>query len=386
MNTLTHSRLASYRTCPRRHYLRFELALSRETKPSYMYIGSAFHAAVDARAKGEPLPPALDDMDPYDMAVAAAMVQVHNELQPPLQMVASELVFKLPLRNRRTGRQSTLWSWEGVIDGIAQLDGNRLALVERKTTSRDVSPGADYWLQVMRDQQISQYVTAARIEGWNVTTVLYDVVRRPLHKAKRATPEAERTYNRPGVEFGKLEKHAEAMKTFTIAVNGEAAGSATNINGEWSVHTLMLDGKMITFEQDFGPLVTEAKKAIRDRIGEHVTGPLHARHHERDETPEEYTVRLTDLMREDSEKYLRRIEIPRLQSELDATLDDQWTLQKTIRRAQLSGEWPRNPDACVTPYRCPFVDICDNTDLETNVPEGFVRVDNVHPELNQEGR
>ena len=138
-----------------------------------------------------PLPSALDDMDPYDMAVAAAMVQVHlGATDPPLHMVASELVFKLPLRNRRTGRQSTLWSWEGVIDGIAQLDGGRLALVERKTTSRDVSPGADYWLQVMRDQQISQYVMAARIEGWNVTTVLYDVVRRPLHKAKRATPEA----------------------------------------------------------------------------------------------------------------------------------------------------------------------------------------------------
>ena len=385
MSTLTHSRQSSYRTCPRRHYLRFELALSREAKPSYLCIGSAFHAAVDARAKGEPLPPALDDMDPHDMAVAAAMVQVHDELQPPLDMVASELVFKLPLRNRRTGRQSTLWTWEGVIDGIAELPGGRLALVERKTTSRDVSPGGDYWLQVMRDQQISQYVMAARQEGWDVTTVLYDVVRRPMHQRRRATPEADLTYNRPAVEFSKIEKHGDGTKTFSVSVNGEAAGNAVTVDGEWFIKSLWLNGN----EQDvghLGPLLTEAKKAIKDQIAEHVTGPLHARHRLLDETPEEYTVRLADLMREDPEKYLQRIEIPRLQSELDATLDDQWTLQKAIRGAQRSGEWPRNPDACVTPYRCAYVDICDRTDLETTVPEGFVRVDNLHPELNQEGR
>ena len=353
-----------------------------------MYVGSAFHAALDALAKGEPLPSTLDEMDSYDAAVAAAMVQVHGELQPPLDMVASELVFRLPLRNRRTGRQSPLWSWAGVIDGIAQLDGGRLALVERKTTSRDVSPGADYWLQVMRDQQISQYVMAARIEGWDVTTVLYDVVRRPLHKAKRATPEAERTYNRPGVEFGKLEKHENDTRIFSVSVNGEAVGQAISpVGGDWFVDVLRLgDEKVYPKEDHFGPLVTEAKKAIRDLVAEHVTGPLHARHRLLDETPEEYTERLAGLMRGAPEKYLQRIEIPRLQSELDATLDDQWTLQRAIRGAQRSGEWPRNPDACVTPYRCPYVDVCDHTDLETNTPEGYVRVENLHPELNQEGR
>ena len=308
MEILTHSRMRTYRACPRRHYLRYELGLEREQTSQALRIGAAFHEALDAQAKG--VDPMLDGMHPYDLAVTAAMVCVHAEVQPPLTMMASEMVFDLPLVHRTTGRSSRLWRWGGVVDGIAWLDSGALALVERKTTSRDIAPGNDYWLNVMRDQQISLYVMAARRVGWDVRTVLYDVIRRPLTKPKLATPPEKRKYRKS-------------------------------------------DGKLYA--------------SMRDT----------------DETPEEYAARLADLMRQEPEKYFQRIEIPRLQRELDATADDQWTLQKLIRQAQRTGEWPRNPQSCVTPFRCSFLDVCDRDDLETFTPDGFLRLTDLHPEITQ---
>ena len=308
LQMLTHSRMAAFRACPRRHYLRYELGLTSDKKTPALRIGSAFHEVLDARAKGEDWPDGLDDMPEYEMAMVAAMVQVHAELQPPLPMLASELPFQLPLRNRRTGAASRLWEWAGVIDGIVELDSGALALVERKTTSLDISPGNDYWLRVMRDQQISQYVMAARLEGWDIRTVLYDVVRRPTHRPKLATPDEKRKYRKSD-------------------------------------------------------------------------GALYAGQRDTDEPPEEYAARMADMMRADPDKWLQRIEIPRLQSELDATADDQWAVQRMIRKAQRGGEWPRNPGSCVMPWRCRFLNICDNTDLETVTPDGYERRTDLHPEV-----
>ena len=307
LNVLTHSRMRTYRACPRRHFLAYELGLRRIRKSTALNIGSAFHAALDAKAKGRD--PVLDEMDEYDLAVTAAMITVHDEVMPPLAMVASELAFDLPLVNWSTGRPSRIWRWGGVIDGIALLDSGVLALVERKTTSRDISPGNDYWLNVMRDQQISQYVLAARALGWDVRTVLYDVVRRPLYRPKLATP-------------------------------------------------------------------PEARKYRKD-------GQLYASQREVAETPEEYAHRMAEVMRADQDKYLQRIEIPRLTRELDATAEDQWIVQKMIRRSQLDSEWPRNPQSCVTPFRCDFLDVCDRSDLDTETPDGFERLEDIHPEITQ---
>ena len=302
---LTHSRMASFRACARRHYLRYELGLSPVEKPSYMNVGTAFHSAVDAKEKDIDLE--LGEMNSYDAALAAAMFTVHEEYHPPLNIIASELQFELPLIHLRTKRHSRVWKWAGVIDGIAWLNDGRMALIERKTTSRDITPGGDYWTTVMRDQQISQYMEAARKLGWPLTTVIYDVVRRPLHRPRFATPAEKRKYKKDGT--------------------------------------------------------------------------LYANQRETDETPEEYASRIADLMRTDPEKHFQRIEIPRLQKELDASAEDQWMVQRQIRHAQRNNEWPRNPSSCLIPFRCQFLDICDHTDLDTFTPEGFKRLENLHPEL-----
>ena len=55
--------------------------------------------------------------------------------------------------------------------------------------------------------------------------------------------------------------------------------------------------------------------------------------------------------------------------------------QKVIRSSQKTGGWYRNPVSCFNPYPCSYLSVCQNRDLETNTPVGFVRDENVHAEL-----
>jgi hypothetical protein len=73
----------------------------------------------------------------------------------------------------------------GKIDGLGVLQDGRLALVEHKTTSDSVDTGSDYWLRLRLNQQVMQYVVAARALGWDVQMILYDVTKKPSIRQKQ---------------------------------------------------------------------------------------------------------------------------------------------------------------------------------------------------------
>lgn len=310
-NLLTNSRLACFRSCPRRHEIAYELGIRPDVDGLPLRIGSAFHAALEARDKGQDPEAAIGDrlQDPFDLAMVAAMFSgycarwVLNDFEP----VAAELPFDMPLVNPATGAASSVWRMAGKIDRIVRLPDGRLALQEYKTTSRDFSPGADYWVRLHLDSQLSTYVIAARAMGYAVETVIYDVTRRPSQRPLKATPEESRKYTK--------------------------------------------------------------------------TGALYAAQRERDEAPDEYAARVAADMAERPEHYFARIEIARLDQDLADCARDIWIQQQTLRAAQRSGTWYRNPGACFEPHPCTYIGICGSRDLATNTPSGFVRVPDVHPEL-----
>jgi RecB family exonuclease len=319
---LTHSRLSCYRACPRRHYLRYELGLRSSESSTAMKVGSAFHAALEAMDKGLDIGDALEPHvdDPFDLALVAAMIHTHTERWggDRLEVLASELEFELPLRNPETGSPTQVWTLAGVIDRLVKLPDGRIALQEYKTTTRDFSPGADYWVGLHLDQQLSIYVLAARELGYDVSTILYDVTRRPTMRPKLATPVEERKYT--------------------------------------------------------------AKKSKRGGV-EYPAGSLYANQRETDETAEEFAARVTQAIEEDPMKHFARIEIARLDQDLLDCAAEVWVQQKVIRSSQKSGGWYRNPISCFNPYPCSYLNVCQNRDLETNTPDGFVRDENVHAEL-----
>lgn len=310
----THSRASCFRACPRRHQIRYELGIRPEETSFPLRVGSGFHAALEAADKGLDIDGAMTDNipDPFDLAMVAAMYDGHARRWEayPLEPVAAEIEFDLPLTNPETGKASPVWRMCGKLDRLVRLPDGRIALMEYKTTSRDFSSGADYWLRLHLDQQLSIYVIAARELGYAVETILYDVTRRPMLRPLKATPVELRKYTQK-------------------------------------------------------------------------TGELYANQRAEDETPPEFAARVAADIAAKQDHYFARIEIARLDQDLDDCRAELWQQQLAIREAQRTGRWYRNPDSCVssTGWPCDFLSICLNRNLDTHTPSGFVRSENVHPEL-----
>lgn len=323
-DVLTHSRARCFRSCPRKCYLRYELGIVQEEQDFPLRVGSAFARCVEAHAKGLNVEEAMGDglADAYDLAAVAAMFQGHvDRWGAPLEHVAAELPFTLPLVNPDTGRPTPTWVLRGKIDRIVRLRNGQLALMEYKTTTRDFAPGADYWLSLHMDYQLSIYVIAARALGYDISRVLYDVTRRPQQRPLKATPAAERRYT----------EKASKLKDGTV----RPAGS------------------------------------------------LHANQRETDETPEEFAARVAEAMHADPDKHFARIEIARLDQDLEECKAEIWQQGLAIREAQKRNRWYRNPEACTSAAgsKCEYLPICQLRDLEHNTPAGFTRLNDVHPEL-----
>lgn len=211
--TLTHSMLSTFRACPRRCEIAYELGIRTIETSFPLRVGSAFHAALEAADKGIDYVPEL--ADPFDLALVAAMVNGHAARWPePIEVIAAELEFALNLGD-------TEWTLAGKIDRIVRLSDGRMAIQEYKTTSRDFSPGADYWLALQMDQQLSIYVIAARALGYPVETILFDVTRRPAQRPLKKT--AEIRIKKDGTPYAGQRLEDETPEEFVARVSADIA-------------------------------------------------------------------------------------------------------------------------------------------------------------------
>src|SRR5690606_32440122 len=106
------------------------------------------------------------------------------------------------------------WRLAGKIDKIVRLPDGRTAIMEHKTTSDSIASDSDYWARLRLDSQISLYVLAARELGYDVQTVLYDVVRKPRHERYRATPPELRKYKKDGTLYANQRERDETPQEF----------------------------------------------------------------------------------------------------------------------------------------------------------------------------
>jgi len=309
---LTNSRMSCARVCLRKHLISYEYGIRPAVDSVPKRIGSAFHRAMEFDALGQDWAEAVRSfgLDAYEEETVLRLVMGHRwryEAEP-MEIVAVEVPFQLPLVNPDTGAETPIWNRAGKIDAIVRLADGRLALLERKTTSDDVEPASDYWTRIRIDQQNIGYFLAARDLGYDVQTIVYDVVRKPTIKPLRATP-------------------------------------------------------------------PESKKYTKD-------GKLYANQREEDETPTAYGERIREDMAARPEFYFARMEIPRLEQDLELYRHEVWEQQLSLRAAQRSGHWFRSPHSCKTFLGlCEFLNVCSRTDLAENTPDGYVRMSDSHPEL-----
>lgn len=316
-NLLTHSRMQCFRSCPRKHFYRYELGLSTVKESRALRFGSRFHAALDQLANGVERDDVLtwlrhqyselpewcqteDDLTEMQVEeetivnLVAAYYWRWGEQDANLTILRSEIPFECDLVNPDTGAKSNVWRLAGKTDKLIRYGDDRILIRETKTTGEAIDAEADYWRRLRIDPQISIYVLGLRSLGIDVRGIEYDVVRKPAIAPKLTGKGAEK----------------------------------------------------------------------------------------RRETPEEFGERLLRDCQERPEFYFHRREIARTINDLDLTARELWQTQKMIRACQREQLWPRNVQACTFFGACEFIPICwTDTDVSSSTPDGFVRLDDVHPEL-----
>jgi len=216
---LTNSALACFRRCPREYQFRYVMLRRPRRASEALRFGTFFHIGLNAWW-GEPGEQTLklaaavqairsraeeraEDADPFELVKAEELLLGYTARWGDENFVtlAVERQFEMPLVNPATGAASRTYRVEGKIDVIVRdLASGKLRTVEHKTTSKDISVGADYWRLVSAmDPQVSTYQPGARAAGFDVDDTLYDVIRKVGLRPKLATPEESRRYTKKGI-------------------------------------------------------------------------------------------------------------------------------------------------------------------------------------------
>lgn len=313
---LTYSQLRKFQACPRA-YLHTYIEGIEPTGPKAMplTVGSAFHAALEARYK------ALKDEGRYitrDEALAVvdkafakqdkgnidvmvhwhrtrAMVSAYLKVYPDeaFEVVDVEREFQVEVVNPATGAPSRTYVMAGKVDGVVRLNGSYW-LLEHKTTSLiDVA----YIEKLWTDFQIHLYAHFMERElGAPVVGVLYNVVQKC--KLWKRTEETEEAF---------AERYAEACKK--------------NKSGKSSI------------ERETGETWAEFETRC-----------------------EQWFMANADAVFHREEKYLKPEKVAEVQGEV-------WDLTQTLLAARRFNRWHRNSAQCYAFNRpCDFEPLCRSAD------------------------
>jgi len=361
---ITHSQMQTAKTCLRKEFLAYQLGIRPERSAKPLRIGSAIHWGLDQYKKcmlgNAPVPGGeacygilcavqnkynetrpVNDEYVYDWEIERATVIAllsgyfwrWAEMDADIKYIASEQKFDVPIINPESGRSSRLSTVAGMIDGIVELPGKQIAVMEHKTTSDDLSPDSDYWKRLRIDSQISLYYLAVHQLGFVVETVYYDVIKKPTIKPKNISV-----------------LDADGIKQVIDRTTGER-----------------LKNKNSTWKQSVSDKETQAL----------LTRP---------ETPDEFQDRLLSDITTRPDFYYARREIPRLDADIEEFQYELWQMTKLLHECQRFNRYPRNTGACVGFGTCAYFDLCTSGyEIGSGIiPDGYVVVDNVHQELEED--
>jgi hypothetical protein len=187
-NVITASRMNCLLRCARQHFWQFEIGLRREETGLALRFGSAWARAMDARWRGQSYDEALAasipegvELDMYACATLSALLAAYYDYYGKREKIGKlhpEVQFSNP---RMIYADFTV---EGKIDGLGSLKIGTSVLLEAKTTSDSLKQDSDYWLRLRFNMQILHYVVEARVIGWDVRDLYYDVTKKPGIKPK----------------------------------------------------------------------------------------------------------------------------------------------------------------------------------------------------------
>ncbi len=354
-NLLTHSSLQTLATCPRKYQLSYEMGVRRRTKSQALRMGSAFHKGSELVDKGLPKDEAImHALAPYSeipgsvrqfdweierekvLRLLLAYLEIYKD--DGLKAVSAEQGFNLPLLNPNDGTATDAWRNGGKIDKVVIRESTRsMHVFETKTTSKSLDSDSDYWERLRIDSQITRYMWAARQLGFDVVSVIYDVIRKPTTE-----PNLVDILDDNGL---KIVLDADGKRVYKLDKKGKpttAPRQSSDFDKGWTKQ-------------------------------------------QRTETVQEYGDRLSGDIANRPQFYFARREIARLDRDIAEYQGDLWQQAQQLSEMKKYGRWWRNTQACTQPYRCEFCDLCFGGWREGDpLPEKFEIVKNVHPELEEE--
>ena len=357
-DVLTNSSITTFAACRKLYYWQYEMGWrpAREAQP--LRFGGGTHMGLDRLSINGDIEAACGAVeDAYqqrimDFSASPAFADITYELEleattiqrllagyadaykdSPLEIVASETTFDLPIINPETGRAAQIFRQAGRRDRLARLPDGDLVLLETKTAAEDIGPDSDFRKVLSLNQQLSMYTLAARAEGLDISRIVYDVIRKPTIKPTMV-PVVD--------EHGKkvvLDQYGKRVYTQT--------GTPRQTSDENRGYALQ-------------------------------TKPM---------TRKQWRMKLTADIEARPDYYFQRFEVPRLESDLDEFRHELWDIAQTIHTCRKTGRWFRNTGACRRYNRlCDYYQLCSGeTDTTNGCPAGFRQAEQAHEELADEG-
>lgn len=227
--------MSCFLACPRKHYYSYELGLKTAQDSTALRIGTAMHAALEARANGYKFEDAYreaiscGDLDEFMAATIFGLMAGYwakwGDSETMIEGMDPEIEFRHPIIG------SLRFDAAGKIDGLGTMDGETV-IVEHKTTGESIEPTSSYWERLAYNPQLLAYRRGAESLGLHVTKVVYDVIRKPSIAPKASVPCLDRDGlkivldkdgNRVMKKDGTPKQTADAAKGEVLQANPETA-------------------------------------------------------------------------------------------------------------------------------------------------------------------
>lgn len=183
LRRVSHSELAAFRLCSRYHFYSYRLRREPKVTATPLLVGRRIETIIKQIWLGQT--PDLSELPPEERAICKAYPiwwRYHT-----LRVKRADIPFQVEIAGVL---------YVGELDGDGEDKGEEI-IVELKTTSDDISPGAHYWRRVAQvDPQVTTYLMAARAQRRKLRRVVYDVIRKATIERAKATPLEKRKYTK----------------------------------------------------------------------------------------------------------------------------------------------------------------------------------------------
>lgn len=363
----TASRIAAFRRCPRAHSYRYELGIQTPSGPAAAFGTNAHHGLEGWYRSWQ------EDGTPSLSVALGSLVDAPADAVEAIRLRAILAAYHarwhaLDWEVLAVEQEFTYWlgdiQFGGKIDAIIRERATGHAyVVEHKSTVQDTSDGSPYWAKLAVDTQLSIYIDAAAFAlDIPVHGAIYDVLKRPQHELKLATPEESRRYTQ-----GRGCKRC----------GGSGGGKSGIVKGRGFYE--------VVFASEVKRIDCDECKGTGwkcDADGTPQAPHLDARQREQDETLDEFEERVIADIASRPDDFLQRAVIVRLDSELPRMRDELIEQVTLMRAAAEAGLAPPNHSACsMGREMCGFWSACSGqADIEDQhqFPRGLA-----HPELVQ---